>query len=92
MSEIRIQIALHFKWDPAKDALAIPEEITKTIAIGDEITPVKVPGALISGKTAELIRSKMTELQIKAKKTAKPVTKKVEPKPAEEVGEQGSLL
>ena len=49
MAETRVQIAYHFKVDPAQltpGAVRLPEMITRTVSVGDDFTTEKV--ALIS--------------------------------------------
>ena len=94
MAEVRVQVAFHFTFDPAKQLAALPEEITKTIAVGDKVTPEKVQSGKVIGdatRTAMLIE--MEKLVLAAQKTAKPA-KKEAPKTdvPEEAGAQGSLL
>ena len=50
MAEIRVQIAFHWKTDPAQmipGAVRIPETITRTIAVGDEFSTEKVSSSYL---------------------------------------------
>jgi hypothetical protein len=93
MADIRVSVSMHFTFDPAKQFAKIPEEITKTIAIGEAIIPAKVPGAALSGETGKTILMEMEKLVAHAQKKAKPAKAATpEAKPADKAGEQGSLL
>lgn len=51
MAEIRVQVAYHFKLDPAgltPGAVRIPEMITRTISVGEELITEKVASAALS--------------------------------------------
>jgi hypothetical protein len=89
MSEIRVQLAYHFKIDPAKlsagtivDRVPLPEQLTRTVSVGDDLITEKVT----LGDLSPLDRSALREMihkQIKeATRTARPVgstTDKSEP-------------
>ena len=76
MAEIRIQIAYHFKTDPAQliqGAVRIPETMTRTIAVGDEFTTQKVSSACLSpADRAELI-AELGKQTAEANRVARPV-------------------
>ena len=93
MPDVRVQVAFHFTFDPAKQLAEIPTEITKTLAVGDVLVPEKVASAIFAGPTKAKILDEMSKLVVKHQKKAKPAAKKEpETKAATETGAQGSLL
>jgi hypothetical protein len=90
MSEIRAQIAYHFKIDPAKlvtGLVRIPEQITRTVSVGAELVTEKVsPDCLLPADRAAII-SEIEKQVVEATRTAKPIgaaaaTNQPEPGPA----------
>jgi hypothetical protein len=74
MSETRVQIAYHFKFDPAKETpglIRIPELITRTIAVGDEIIPVKVSAGIIPEADRAAMLAEMEKQVREATRTAR---------------------
>jgi hypothetical protein len=93
MPDVRVCVALHFTFDPAKSLATIPTEITKTVSIGDVVMPEKVTDKVFGESTKKLLVTEMEKLVFVAQKKAKPAPKKApESKVAEETGAQGSLL
>ena len=93
MAKIRVQVAIHFEFDPATQLADIPEEITKTIAIGDELIASKVPASSISLADTTKIILEMDKQVFEAQKKAKPVKKSAPvATAAEKEGENGSLF
>jgi hypothetical protein len=93
MAETRVQVAFHFTFDPAKELADIPDEITKTIAIGTELIAEKMPNCALSVNDKTKILLAMDKLVFEAQKKAKPAPKPATvSKPAEENNAQGSLL
>lgn len=93
MAEVRVCVALHFTFDPAKSLATIPQEVMKTISVGDVIMPEKVTDKVFGEATKRLLVAEMDKLVFAAQKKAKPVTKAAPtPKPADEKEAQGSLL
>jgi hypothetical protein len=92
-NEVRVSVSMHFTFDPTKGFAKIPEEITKTLAVGDEFQLEKVPGAALVGPTRDFMLKEMEKVVFSSQKKAKPV-KKEAPKAEvpEEQGAQGSLL
>ncbi|WP_321367969.1 hypothetical protein [uncultured Desulfuromusa sp.] len=76
MAETRAQIAYHFKFDPAQEIVGpvrMPEMVSRTIAVGNEVIPEKVASSSIpeADRTALLIEM---EKQVReATRKAKPV-------------------
>lgn len=75
MSEIRIQVAYHFKIDPAKQlpgAVLLPEQITRTVAVGDDFTPEKVSLDSLPLADQAIIREVLEKKVAEATRTARP--------------------
>jgi hypothetical protein len=93
MADTRVQIAVHFTWDPAKDEVAIPKEVTTTTVVGDDyLDTKKISSAFMSEDKKNELLLEMSKLKKKAGRKAQPKKEVVESKPAEKEGEQGSLL
>lgn len=75
MAEIRVQVAYHFKIDPAKQApglVRIPEQITRTVAVGDEVRPEKVSPDSIPAADQAVILAELEKMVAEATRTARP--------------------
>ncbi len=75
MAETRVQIAYHFKFDPAQQIVGpvqIPEMITRTIAVGSEIIPQKVTSSSIPEADRAALLVEMEKQVREATRTAKP--------------------
>ncbi len=73
--EVRAQIAFHFKIDPAKlvPGLArIPEQITRTVSVGDELTTEKVSADCLSPADRAAILVELEKQTREATRTARP--------------------
>ena len=76
MAEKRVQIAYHFKIDPAQlipGAVRIPETITRTIAVGDEFTTDKIASACLPPADRAAIIAEINKQTSEANRTAKPL-------------------
>jgi hypothetical protein len=79
MAETRVQIAYHFKTDPAKlsagtsiDRIPLPEQITRTVSVGAELKTEKVSIDTLSPWDRTALRE-MLHAQVKeATRTARP--------------------
>jgi hypothetical protein len=78
MAEIRIQIAHHFKIDPAQlvpGLIRLPEQITRTVSVGDEFSTEKVSlGSLPDADRIALI-AEIEKQTREATRTAQPAGK-----------------
>lgn len=72
MAEIRVQIAYHFKIDPAKESTP-PEQITRTISVGEEFTTEKVNCNEIKFEDRGLLQAEIDKVCREATRTARPV-------------------
>lgn len=73
--EVRAQIAYHFKIDPAKLAtglIRIPEQITRTVSVGDELTTEKVSSNCLSLVDQDAILAEIEKQTREATRTARP--------------------
>lgn len=73
--EIRAQIAYHFKLDPAQlsaCAVRIPEMITRTISVGDELVTEKVASEIISPADRAALLREIDKQVREATRTARP--------------------
>lgn len=86
MAEQRAQVAYHFKFDPAQlipGAVRLPETITRTIAIGEEIRPEKIPSSSLNPSDRAALVAEMEKLAAQANRVARPVDElPAEPVPA----------
>ncbi len=75
MAETRVQIAYHFKFDPAQEIVGpvrIPEMISRTIAVGDEVIPEKVASNSIPESDRAALLVEMEKQVREATRKAKP--------------------
>jgi hypothetical protein len=73
--EVRAQISHHFKIDPAKLApglVRIPEQITRTVSVGDELTTEKVSSECLSPDDRAAILAEIEKQTREATRTARP--------------------
>lgn len=73
--ESRAQVAYHFKIDPAKlipGAVRIPETITRTIVVGDELQTDKVSSSTLSPSDRAALIIEIEKLTSEANRVAKP--------------------
>lgn len=93
MPDVRVQVAYHFTFDPAKSLAELPEEVTRTLVVGEHMTLAKFPSLDLEDEVYAEMMKEMDKLVFKTMKKAKPVKKVVStPTVAEESGAQGSLL
>jgi hypothetical protein len=78
--ETRVQVAYHFKIDPAKliavtdpERIALPEQITRTVSVGDEFDTEKVAAQSLSPWDRTALREAIAKLIPEATRTAKPI-------------------
>jgi len=80
MAEVRIQVAFHFKIDPAKQNIGLieyPDMVMKTVSVGEDIVPSKLPFTeAFSGEDKAIIEEKLMVLVEESLRTARPVEKK----------------
>jgi len=76
--ETRVQVASHFKIDPAKQtlgAIEYPDKVTVTLSIGDELIPSKVDfDVAFSAEQRAEIEEKLNTLIIESGKKAQKVS------------------
>ncbi len=87
MAETRVQIAYHFKFDPAQEIVGpvrLPEMVSRTIAVGYEIIPEKVASSSIPESDRAALLAEMERQVIEATRKAKPIGSK-DTQPAEEI-------
>ena len=73
--EIRAQVAYHFKIDPAKltpGRIQLPEQITRTISVGEELQTEKVSLLALSLADRAAITTELQKLTVEATRTARP--------------------
>lgn len=73
--EVRVQIAHHFKIDPAKLApglIRLPEQITRTVSVGDEFTTEKVSLDSLSLSDRAALIAELEKQTREATRTARP--------------------
>lgn len=78
MAEVKVQIAVHFKIDPAKQSIGLidyPGTVNKTVSIGDHIIPSteSFSGAFGSVDLSEITKE-LEKLVLESTRTAKPIT------------------
>ena len=84
MPEVRIVVSHHFTVDPSKLTIGLPElpdEITRTIVVGETVLAEKVPLTKISEGDRELFEVELSKLVLESTRTAKPVVAVVSPPP-----------
>lgn len=77
MAEIRVQIAHHFKIDPAQltpGAVRLPEMITRTVSVGDEFTTEKVAVSSLPPADRAALVAEIEKQAREATRTAKPAS------------------
>jgi hypothetical protein len=75
MAEIRVQVAYHFKIDPAKlepGKVRLPEQVTRTVAIGEEMITEKVSIGCIPIPDVEQLTAELEKQVREATRTARP--------------------
>lgn len=73
--EIRVQAAYHFKIDPAKltpGRIQLPEQITRTVSVGEEMTTEKVSVLTLSAADRAAIIAELEKQTAEATRTARP--------------------
>lgn len=89
--DIRVQAAYHFKIDPAKltpGRIQLPEQITRTVLVGEEMTTEKVSVLTLSAADRATIIAELEKQTREATRTARPAgSPEVSELPAEEPGE-----
>lgn len=80
MAETRVQVAYHFKIDPAKlvagmdpERIPLPEQITRTVSVGDELTTEKVASMSLAPYDRSALRAAIAKQVPEATRTAKPI-------------------
>lgn len=80
MAEVRIQVAFHFKIDPAKQNIGLieyPDMVMKTVSVGEDIVPSKLPFTdAFTGEDKSIIEEKLKALVEESLRTARPVEMK----------------
>lgn len=88
MAETRVQVAYHFKIDPAQltpGRVQLPEMITRTIAVGDAVIPEKVASAALSPADRAALLVEIENQVREATRTARPDGEPVaDPAPVED--------
>jgi hypothetical protein len=82
MADIRIQVAYHFKIDPAKllpGAVRLPEQITRTVSVGEEFTTEKVSTESLSLSDRLHLETEIEKQVAEATRTARPAGAPVVP-------------
>lgn len=93
--EIRVQVAYHFKIDPAKLApglIRIPEQITRTVTVGEEFFTEKVSNDCLSHADCAAIVSDLEKLTREATRTARPAGSALLPEAVAEEQEELSAF
>jgi hypothetical protein len=75
MAETRVQIAYHFKIDPAQlvpGAIRLPEQITRTVSVGEEFTTEKVGTDSLPPHDRQALRDELEKQAREATRTARP--------------------
>lgn len=75
MAETRVQIAYHFKTDPTQlvpGAVRIPEQIIRTVSIGETFTTEKVSVDCLSDCDRKALIAELDKQTREATRTAKP--------------------
>jgi hypothetical protein len=76
MAEIRVQVAYHFKVDPAKlvpGIVRLPEQIIRTVSAGDEFTTEKVSLDSLQESDRASLEAEIEKQVREATRTARPV-------------------
>ena len=73
--EIRVQVAYHFKIDPAKlspGLVRLPEQIIRTVSVGDELITEKVATECVPPTDRAVLISEIEKQVSVATRTARP--------------------
>lgn len=73
--ETRVQVAYHFKVDPAKlipGAVRLPETITRTVAVGDEMKTEKISSSVLSPTDRAALIAEIEKQTAEANRVARP--------------------
>ncbi|MGD0585574.1 MAG: hypothetical protein ABSA86_07330 [Oryzomonas sp.] len=94
MSAKRVQIAYHFQVDPAQmtaGMVRLPEQITRTVSVGEEFTTEKVGSDCLSFDDRGRLVAAIEKECLEANRTARPVAagESAKAKPAANLAEQG---
>lgn len=76
MAEIRVQVAYHFKIDPAQltpGLISLPEQIIRTVSVGDDFSTEKVSGNCLSLEDRSRLQVEIDKQCVEATRTARPV-------------------
>jgi len=87
MAETRVQIAYHFKIDPAQlipGAIRIPETITRTIAVGEEFSTDKISSCCLPPADRAAIITEINKQTTEANRVALPAGDAAPPAPPAE--------
>lgn len=75
MAEVRAQVAYHFKTDPGKLApglVRLPEQITRTVSVGDEFITEKVSLDCLPAPDRAVLIAEIEKQTKEATRTAQP--------------------
>ena len=75
MAETRVQIAYHWKTDPAQlipGAIRIPDLITRTVAVGDEFMTEKVSSSVLTPADRAALMAEINKQTVEANRVALP--------------------
>lgn len=92
--EIRVQVAYHCKIDPTKQtlgAIGLPEQITRTISVGDEFMTEKVSSNSLSLDDRAALIAFIEKEACEATRTAKPLGSLTDGRPAAEASEDDEM-
>lgn len=73
--ETRVQVAYHFKIDPAKltpGQVRLPEQITRTVSVGDDFTTEKVSLESLTAWDRSALCTVLDKQTVEATRTARP--------------------
>jgi hypothetical protein len=73
--EVRAQVAYHFKIDPAKltpGRIQLPDQITRTVSVGDEMTTEKVSSLAIPVSDRVVLIVELEKQTAEQTRTARP--------------------
>lgn len=80
MAEVRVQVAFHFKIDPARQNIGLieyPDTVMKTVSVGEEVVPSKLSFIeAFTGDDKAIIEEKLMALVEESLCTARPTEKK----------------
>ncbi|HQA80569.1 MAG TPA: hypothetical protein PLV96_07210 [Methanoregulaceae archaeon] len=92
MAEVKVQIAVHFKIDPAKQSIGLidyPGTVNKTVSIGDHIIPSTVSfSEAFRPEDLGEITKELEKLALESTRTAKPLSSS-ESRSADPISESG---